>query len=201
MHVLGLGVNIEHPALLESIDGLQRARHTRATEMVARLRDLGIAIDLDAVRARTGEGVIGRMHIANELKELGVVSATQEAFDRYINPGRPAFVRKGMLPAAEAIERIHDAGGLALVAHPGLGKTTRKILGPLLNLPFDGIEAYHISHGDERTKTYLALAAERGLLVSGGSDCHGTIKGRSAEMGKVRTPHEHFERLLAASSS
>ena len=90
--------------------------------------------------------------------------------------------------------RSQEAGGLAFVAHPGLGNTVRRLLPRLLELPFDGIEAYHVSHSDARTDTLLALAKERGLLVAGGSDCHGSIKDRPL-LGSVRVPREHYERI------
>jgi len=108
--------------------------------------------------------------------------------------GRPGYVPKAALPIESALKQIHEAGGLAFVGHPGLGKTTRKLLPRLLELPFDGIEAYHISHSPGRTGELLEIAKQRQLLVAGGSDCHGTVK-RAAEMGKVRVPYAHFARI------
>jgi predicted metal-dependent phosphoesterase TrpH len=140
------------------------------------------------------------MHIAQELLAMGVTKTIQEGFDRFLKHGTPAYVPKKTLCSEDAVAHIHAAGGLAFVAHPGLSKSTRKLLPKLLALPFDGIEAYHISHSPGRTEEFLAVAAERNLLVTGGSDCHGMAKGK-AEMGKVRMPYHHFEKMQVALAS
>ena len=197
VHVLGLGAAPDAEGLCRVLTRLRAGRWERVEGIIRKLKELGITLNAQDVAAQSTVGAAGRMHIANALKARGTVSATQEAFDRYLNFGRPAYVRKTLVPAAEAVGVIHGAGGLALVAHPGLGKTLRKTLPRLLELPFDGIEAYHISHSPERTAALLALAKDRGLAVSGGSDCHGTIKGRHPEMGKVRVPYAVFETLCA----
>jgi predicted metal-dependent phosphoesterase TrpH len=116
-----------------------------------------------------------------------------------MNAGGPAYVPKETMPLADAVDLIHGAGGLAFVAHPGLGKTTRKLLPELLTYPFDGIEAYHVSHSPGRVEEFTTLAQERGLLITGGSDCHGTIKGK-ALLGSVRTPVAVYEAMLNALS-
>ncbi len=197
VHILGLGIDPACVSLAEGLRALREARCTRAEKVMGRLRELGIEMDYAKVRAQTGDGVVSRMHIARELRAMGVIKSTQEGFDRFLNGGRPAFVPKTRMPADEAIEVIHAAGGLAFLAHPGLSKSTRKALPQLVELPFDGIEAYHISHSPGRTEEFLGLARERNLLVSGGSDCHGTMK-KSPEMGKVRTPYTYFAEIRKA---
>jgi predicted metal-dependent phosphoesterase TrpH len=183
VHVLAYGVDERDPDLLDGLATLCASRRARSGAIVERLQALGMDLEgqLDDVAAA------GRMHIARAMTAAGYVKKPQEAFDRYLNPGKGAFVPKWAMPLAEAIERIHGAGGLAFLAHPGLGKTVRKQLPKLLRLPFDGIEAYHISHTAGRVAEFEALAREHGLLVSGGSDCHGTIKG-PALLGRVQTP-------------
>ncbi len=197
VHLLGLGVDIAHAGLLAALKELCESRDSRARRMMALLNQAGIAIEEAQVRRHTAGGAIGRMHLALELRALGVVKQPQEAFDRFLNPGRAAYAPKTTLAAAAAGGLIHAAGGLAFVAHPGLGKTARKRLPRLLELPFDGIEAYHISHTPGRTQEYLELAQARALLATGGSDCHGAVKG-APEMGKVRTPFACFERIQQA---
>lgn len=198
VHVVGLGVDTGNPALNAVLAQLRAGRLDRVRHIVERLRDVGIPLWAEDVLALSPTGAAGRIHIANALKAAGVVANTQEAFDRYLNIGKPAYVRKWLIPVPEAIDAIHGAGGLAFLAHPGLGKTVRRMLPRLLAFPFDGIEVYHVSHGEERTATFLALAKERGLLVAGGSDCHGTVKGRRPEMGRVRLPYEAFAAIKAA---
>jgi 3',5'-nucleoside bisphosphate phosphatase len=193
IHVLALGIDIENDALLKALANLCEARKRRGQDILQQLSEVGIALP-DTLLA-DNDTALGRMHIARAMTEAGHVKKPQEAFDRYLNSGRAAFVPKYAMPTAEAIDAIHGAGGLAFVAHPGLGKTTRKLLPKLLLLPFDGIEAYHISHTPGRVEEFLALAKERGLLVSGGSDCHGTIKDKPL-LGRVHTPVAVYQAIV-----
>ncbi len=196
IHVTGLGIDTGCTALLDALARLRDARAERAHAMMELLHEAGIPIDREAVAARAGGGAMGRMHIAIQLRKMGVTRGTQEGFDRFLKPGRPAYVPKSALPVAEAIDCIHAARGLAIVAHPGLSKSLRNRLDALLELPFDGIEAYHVSHSPGQVDDFLGIARGRGLLIAGGSDCHGTVKG-APEMGKVHVPFAHFEALRA----
>ncbi len=195
-HILGLGVDIESESLLEGLDALRKGRSERAHEIIELLNGAGVAVTRQAVEARA-QGAITRMHIATEVKAMGVTRTVQEVFDRFMLKGRPAYVPKTLMPTAEAIERIHAAGGLAFVAHPGLGSTHRR-LAKMLQLPFDGIEVLHTAHSAGRTEEFKDLARCNGLLMSGGSDCHGTIKGHGPEMGKVKVPESYYERIQEA---
>lgn len=193
LHVLAYGVRPDDADFDAFLEPVRRGRTGRARAILERLRALGFALhetDLADAPARS----LGRMHIARLLRDNGWTKTTQEGFDRYLNFGRPAYVPKMLVPMGEAIAAIHQAGGLAVLAHPGLGKSTHKQLTKLLGLAFDGIEAYHIAHTPAQTAQYLKLAAERDLLVTGGSDCHGTIKGQP-EMGKVHTPPACYHAL------
>ena len=198
IHITGLGMNITDPHFLAAMDGQTVQRQRRLDRILERLRQRGIHIELEAVLRRVAGGSPGRMHVAAELHERGMTRTVQEGFDRFLNPGRPAYVPREDMDAASAIQVIQEAGGLAFLAHPGLGRQVRRLLTALLALPLDGIEAYHIVHSPGETQEYIALAAERKLLVAGGSDCHGTIKGRRHEMGKVRLPYEHYARIQDA---
>jgi predicted metal-dependent phosphoesterase TrpH len=197
VHLLGLGIALDCAPLEEALQYLREARNSRAEDIIALLHEQGIGIELENVRSHTEGTAIGRMHIAQELLAMRVTKTTQEGFDRFLKYGTPAYVPKKTLHAEDAVSRIHDAGGMAFVAHPGLSKSVRKLLPKLLTLPFDGIEAYHVSHSPGRTAEFLAIAEERKLLVTGGSDCHGMAK-RKPEMGKVQTPYAHFEKLQEA---
>lgn len=196
IHVLGLGVDERHGPLTAALDALCVSRRNRGALILERLRALGYDLPALAASAAVSEGAFGRMHIARALADAGHVRKPQEAFDRFMNAGCPAHVPKETMPLADAVDLIHGAGGLAFVAHPGLGKSTRKLLPELLSFPFDGIEAYHVSHSPGRVEEFATLARERGLLISGGSDCHGTIKGK-ALLGTVRTPLAVYEAILA----
>jgi len=191
VHVIGLGIDIASPPLGGALAHLHDARAKRSARMLERLAARGMPLELEA-GAR--EGVVGRMHVARALVTAGHAKTVQQAFDKFLKPGKPGYVGQTKLDCNEAIELIHAARGLAFLAHPGLGAPRRKLL-TLLGLPFDGIECYHSKHSPGQTDQFLQLARDRGLLVTGGSDCHGEAKGR-AEMGRVRLPIEHVERLL-----
>ncbi|HPO14798.1 MAG TPA: PHP domain-containing protein [Candidatus Hydrogenedentes bacterium] len=197
VHIIGLGVDFHDPVLADALGACVAARCARGIQMIARLAELGFELDADLLTARAAGGAVSRMHIAVELRNRGITKSTQEGFDRFLNSGRPAYVPKMLMPARNAIDLIHQAGGFAFLAHPGLSKSIRRLLTPLYELPFDGIEAYHVSHSNSDTGDFLAFAERRRLLVTGGSDCHGSMKG-APEMGKVKTPVFCYETILAA---
>ena len=196
IHVIGLGIDPAHAGLNTELQQQKENRADRAREILARLSKTDIHLTWEEVCQRAPGGLVGRMHLAALLHEKGYSRTVQNAFDRYLNPKRPGWVPKRMASPEQAIAWIQAAGGLAFLAHPGIGKMTRQHLNALLELPFDGIEAYHVHHAPGETAQFLELAAARGLLISGGSDCHGTVKGRSPEMGKVRMPMWHATAIL-----
>jgi predicted metal-dependent phosphoesterase TrpH len=205
VHVLGYGINSGNQSLLAALSELRHGRDQRAVRMIEKLAELGIVLDMDEIRGEVRRGVVGRMHLARKLHELGHAKTVQDAFDRYIGRGKPAFVRKEALSVEAAVALIHTADGLAFLAHPGIGKDVEKKLTPLLTLGFDGIEVYHTRHTPGQVSNFTMLAVERDLLLSGGSDCHGEGKREQPDMGKVRLPQYHVlriqERLCARARS
>jgi hypothetical protein len=195
VHILGLGVDPENDLLNTELNVLVEERESRAEKMVEKLNELEVAVDFDALKERVGEGVIGRMHIAQDILALGHVTTVQGAFDKYIKAGRPAYVPKKGMTCEKAIECIHSAGGLAFVAHPAIGKA-HGALTKILHIPFDGIEVYHSRHTPGHVTELLSIAEEKDLLITGGSDCHGSIKGDAPLMGRVRLPYSHYQRML-----
>ncbi|MEK7794315.1 MAG: PHP domain-containing protein [Candidatus Hydrogenedentota bacterium] len=196
-HVLGLGVRLDDPDLNRALARLLSGRAERASQIVTRLNDLRIPIEVERVFRRSAEGAVGRMHIAQELVEIGFAKTVQDTFDKYLKSGRPAFVSKPLLDSRECIGLIKQAGGLSFIAHPGIVRR-KAIVAGLLDLPFDGLEVFHSKHSSAQSEQFLDVCRERGLLVTGGSDCHGTIKGQSPEMGKVKLAWEHVERIYDA---
>lgn len=196
VHVLGLGVATDSTVLNASIEGLIAGRSDRADAIVDRLNALGVPAQREAIEKSAGAS-IGRMHIAQEIVRLGFATTVQGAFDKYIKAGRPAYVPKKGLDCSEAIRIIHEAGGLAFIAHPGVGKL-HKHLAKLLAFPFDGIEVYHSRHSPGHVSQFTEAARENGLLVSGGSDCHGRVKGEDPLMGSVHVPYDVYARIKDA---
>jgi predicted metal-dependent phosphoesterase TrpH len=193
-HVLAYGVDIEDSDLLALLEENVTAREKRSDEMLSRLTELGVQISLERLPAGAAPG---RMHLALAMRDQGVTKTVQEGFDRYLKYGRPAYVPRRNVLIEDAIAAIHTAGGLAFLAHPGLNEGLRKRLPALFGLPFDGIEAFHSKHSPGDVEGFLQLARERNFLVSGGSDCHGSMKG-APEMGRVQTPYEYFEKIQTA---
>ena len=192
VHILGLGVNPVDAGLAEKLRTLEDERAVRARKIIEKLNALDVPVDYDALCERVGDGVIGRMHIAQDILELGFVDTVQGAFDKYIKAGKPAYVPKTATKVPDAIDAIHEAGGLAFIAHPMIGKT-RNSLSKLLEFPFDGIEVFHSKHTPGHSAELTAIAKDRNLLITGGSDCHGSIKGDPPLMGKVRLHWRHYE--------
>lgn len=193
LHILGLGVDTQNPALRDRLEKMAAVRLERGRAMAARLNALGVPVDFAAIEARAG-GVVGRMHLAKAVVELGHAATVQDAFEKYLKAGRPAYVARESMSAREAVDAIHAADGLAFVAHPGIGRIDSRF-DVLLEIPFDGIEAFHSKHTADQQKRYAALAEKRGLLITGGSDCHGGIKGDPLLIGTVRTPYEVYARI------
>jgi len=168
--------------------------------MLNRLRALGIVVEAEEVLACAMNENVGRPHLARVLAQRGFVSNTDEAFDKYLAEGKPAFVPRPDVTVVEAIQVIHEAGGLASLAHPGLHDHDEAIP-DLVAAGLDAIEAYHGTHTRGQVRHYRRLAERRGLLVTGGSDFHGA-GGRdyAPAPGMPCLPEADFSRLEAAAS-
>ncbi len=181
LHVLAMGLTGEGRGhVREFLEGMRRRRHERNVEMVERFRQQGMNVDLEAVSRLAGGQVIARPHFARLLLERGYVKDLQEAFARWLTPGCPTYVPKRKATPEEVVTAIHEAGALAIAAHPnsltGEGHDILHGLEELGKLPFDGVEAFHPNMKPEWTRVALGFARRRNLLVSGGSDYHGTFK-------------------------
>jgi predicted metal-dependent phosphoesterase TrpH len=200
-HILGLHI-AERSSLEQRLVEVREMRVTRAERMVKRLNELGHAVRMEAVLKESAGGAVGRPHVARALIAGGFVLDAREAFEKYIGNGRPAFIGKDRLAMAEAIELIHGAGGLAILAHPG-PHLTRERVAALVQQGLDGIEVLHPSHSDNIAQHLDALVDEFDLVRSGGSDWHGATDGPRT-LGMMRVPAkwlEDQEARVAANSS
>ena len=193
LHILGYFVDIRNPRLLNEIAKFQSVRQNRIREMVARLNQLNVPLRADAVFELANCRAPGRPHVARALVKAGLCSSLDEAFERFLKKNRPAFVPKFKMSAAIAIELIHQAGGVAVMAHPGLNRTDQVIPG-MVEAGLDGIECFHTKHSHGTSEHYLDMAEKFHLLVTGGSECHGLSKGKPL-IGSVKLPYEHMEKL------
>ncbi len=197
VHVLGYFIDMRSAPLETFLAAQRRRRVDRVREMVDRLAAHGIALDADAIvqpgLADPGRAV-GRPWIARALVAGGHVADSNEAFDRWLERGRPAFVPRSGASPPDVFARIHEAGGLASLAHP-MHVAHDEWLPGFAAAGLDALEAYHTDHNEPATKTYLALAARLGLAVTGGSDYHGDDMHGPGAPGRVSLPREAYERL------
>jgi len=199
VHVLGYFVDGTSAALDAFLAEQRRRRVDRIRQMVSRLAALGMHLDADRIVAPALEDATksaGRPWIARALVAGGHVADTREAFDRWIGRGRPAFVPRLAAPPDEVFARIHDACGLASIAHPGLFGRDEWLSG-FAAAGADALEAYHTEHDQAATARYLDLAARLGVEVTGGSDYHGDETHGARQPGATTLPRERFERLKA----
>ncbi len=193
LHLLGYGIDLTNARLLSELAHFQLVRQNRIREMAARLNELGVPLQPEAVFAIANCRSPGRPHVARALVQAGQCASLDEAFERFLKQHRPAWVPKKKISALEAIELIHQAGGAAVMAHPGLNRSDDAIP-EMVKAGLDGIECFHSKHSAATANHYLKIAEKHRLLVTGGSDCHGMNKGRPL-IGSVKLPYEYVEKL------
>jgi 3',5'-nucleoside bisphosphate phosphatase len=196
VHFLAYFIDTENPGLLAEMTKFQAVRQNRVREMVARLNRLGVGLEAEAVFALANCKSPGRPHVARALVNGRFCARVDEAFERFLKKDRPAFVPKFKMSAARAIELVHQAGGLAVMAHPALNRTD-DIIPAIVEAGLDGIECFHTKHNPAANRRYLDIAKKFNLLVTGGSDCHGLSKGKPI-IGTVKLPYEYVVQLKAA---
>jgi predicted metal-dependent phosphoesterase TrpH len=196
LHMLGYYLDPQNSTLREQLARFQEVRRQRVHDMVDRLNRLRIPLAVETVFALASCRSPGRPHVARALVQGGWCSSLDEAFERFLKKGKPAWAPKFKVPATEAIALIHQAGGLAALAHPGLNHCDEAIP-DLAAAGMDGLECFHTKHSTAMTQRYLETAERHHLLVTGGSDCHGMSKGQPL-IGSLKVPYECVERLREA---
>lgn len=187
MHILGFFIDIGNTALKERLSLLQETRAQRNPKMVEKLRELGVELSYDEILHASGGGQVGRPHFAQVLLRKGYVNTVQEAFDRYLGKGAPAYVNKFRFDPEEAMKLIREAGGIPVLAHPFTlhipsPHQLDALFGELVPLGLMGIEVFYPEHTKDQISLYKGLAQKHDLLVTGGSDYHG-IEADKVEIG------------------
>ncbi len=196
VHILGYFIDPTSPRLLERLARFRHARSRRAERMVRSLADAGIPVTLKEVLRFSQGGAIGRAHIARAIVASGHAVSIRDAFERLIGRDAPHYVAKESPKPEEAISFIIEAGGIPVIAHPGVGDHSY-LIERLTRQGLAGIEAFHADHTPDQRAHYAALARELGLLITGGSDFHGP-QGPNPPLGSVELPAPHIEALLGA---
>jgi predicted metal-dependent phosphoesterase TrpH len=197
LHILGYGFDPNGP-IRQKLEEFQKARAERNPQILAKLAELGMPLTIDEVKKLSGaKNQIGRPHIAKALEAKGYASY-EEAFDKYLTKGGPAYINKAGWSAQECIDLIHESGGVAVIAHPIQmklqGMELRTKLKELADMGMDGIEVVHPDHKPEDQAFFAILAEEFGLLPTGGSDFHGAHKP-GIQLGQGRPPYTYLEAL------
>ncbi len=198
VHILGYGLAPRDDSTRDAIGGLREVRVTRARKILNALNRVGAPVSFERVRALAGDGMIGRPHIARALVEAGHVASVQDAFDRYLAEGAPAYAPNDALTPAEAVKLIHKAHGCAVLAHPSLYRGNLDTLfDHVLEAGLDGIEVLHPDNPDDARARYEALAYRHGLIVTGGSDYHSDNGHHEVSLGVLSLSADRIATLDA----
>ena len=194
VHVLGLWIDPSSAPLQEQLTVLRESRFGRIEEILERLHALGIHLNYDDVLKYAQKDVLSRSHIASALLEKGVVKSKQEAFTTLIGQGAPAYVERYKISPEGAVQLILAAQGVPILAHPGL-LSNLGILPSMVEAGLIGLEVIHSSHTPDQVEFFCNVAAQRGLLPSGGSDCHGPGGKDQVYLGSYTIPLKWVEKL------
>jgi predicted metal-dependent phosphoesterase TrpH len=186
IHILGYYFDPDSSILESAVRRFREKRNRRGEIMLQRLKKLGIDVSMKLVCEIADGSAIGRPHVADAMVKVNAVERFEDAFTHYIGLRGPAYVPKENLTPKEAIELIHSANGLAVLAHPGIAAAERHIK-EFIGYGIDGIEVYHPRHTYAQRKQYMEIVKERHLLATGGSDYHGR-EGRHGMIGSQPVP-------------
>jgi hypothetical protein len=196
IHLLGYFLDYRNQELLEKLKLVQLNRVQRVYKIIKNLGELGLKLNPETVFGISGCATVGRMHIARALVKDGLVGSTAEAFGKYIGDKSPAYVLGFRLSVPEAIKLIQSSGGVAVLAHPYLLHNDALIT-EFTGYGLEGIEVYYPEHSQSMVNFYSDLAKKLNLLVTGGTDFHGSAKPQ-IKLGMIKIPLELVEKLRLA---
>ena len=202
-HILGYGIRLDNHALNQTLNKLREARKNRNPQIIKRLNELGFKISLEDVNLTVADGQLGRPHIAHAMLKKGFVESMDEAFDKFLGAGKPAYVDKERIGCEQAIKMIRGARGVPVLAHPALLNIDDdwqmdELIRNLIKIGMRGIEAYYPEHSSEQTQLYKELAIKYDLLMTGGTDFHGSITPKikmGTGKGNLFIPYKLYEQL------
>ena len=171
-HILGYFIDPDNVALKTHLKSIRESRQARARHILALLEQLGVPITWEQLRAIAGPAAVARPHIARALLQAGHVRTEDQAFDVYLGRDRPAFVERYRLTPKQAIAAIHQAGGVAILAHPARSQA-QSLVAHLASMGLDGLEVYYAGHTPQEMAALTDLSRRYNLVATGGSDFHG----------------------------
>ncbi|SMB96256.1 hypothetical protein SAMN00017405_1486 [Desulfonispora thiosulfatigenes DSM 11270] len=197
IHILGYFCNQNNYNLQNKLKVMQSARRDRMEKIVFILNKLNYKINYEEIIKLSGNGSVGRPHIARLLVEKGYIRSVKEAFNQLLSPGCPAYVERYKITPQEALDLILKAQGIPIIAHPGI-LNDDDIIPQLVNLGLMGIEVWHPDHTKKMSKKYASIAKKHDLLLTGGSDWHGKNKDASFMLGNIKLDYKYVEELKMA---
>ncbi len=193
IHILGYFVDCENVALRRKLQELKDTRYVRAKKIVQNLNNQGVDLRFETVLKIAGEGAIGRPHIATAMLNEELIYSFKEAFEKYIGYDSPAYVEKLKMTPKEVFTLILDAGGLPVLAHPGVTRVDERIPG-FIRDGLAGIEVYHSEHNSAAKRHYAKYCRQHDLALTGGSDFHSQTQTR-AEVGVPKVSYSIVQKL------
>lgn len=195
-HILGYFIDYKSQELAKELARFRGSRETRAQRMVEKLRVMGMAIEWARVQEIAGEGSIGRPHIAEALMEKGYISKFEEAFDKYIGHGKPAYVERDKMTPEEAVALVLRSGGIPVLAHPFTVKDPEALIKTLKAAGLAGMEVYYKDNTPEQSAAMLKLTSKYGLIATGGTDYHAIGDSAEVMIGGADVPVSAAEKLI-----
>jgi predicted metal-dependent phosphoesterase TrpH len=180
IHILGYMMDTTSKPFLDLLSYQQHARIEQTVQIVDKLKKMtSMDIKLEDITSLVAQGgSIGRPHIARAISNAGGTRNVIEAYNKYINDNAPTYVKRKTVSPHEAVETIYEAGGIPVIAHPCDLEIAEELIKDLMNYGLRGIEAYHRKHSPAMVEYYSSMAENFGLVVTGGSDCHGNKMGK-----------------------
>jgi len=198
VHMLGYFINLDDEEFQSELEEFRERRYHRGRGMVRKLNELGVPLKWEIVQEIAGDAPIARPHIARAMLQEGFVDALQDAFDNYLADDAPAYVSRHRMSPEEAVDIIHKAGGVAVLAHPGLVKRYEPIIERLIPYGLDGIELNHPKNSPEVRERVQQMAAGTDIILTGGSDFHRPDRATGdILLGTENPPNDAVERLKA----
>ena len=202
VHIVGLFLDPRDSVLAKRLDSFRQIRKQRNLRMIEKMQAAGVDITMEKVRDLEGDAVITRANLARYLVHVGYAVSIKEVFDKYLSPGLPFYVPKTGVTPEDAVRAIRDGGGTAILAHPLLYDFTPAQLDTciklLKNYGLQGIETYYSTYSPADERNMKRLADRHGLLWSGGSDFHGSVKPHiqiGKGMGHLVIPYDILDKL------
>lgn len=194
VHVVGLYIDVENERLMEHLAFFRDQRYLRGEKIVNKLNELGVPLKMEDVLQVSGTASVGRPHIADAIVKLGAVATFDDAFKYFIGNHKPAYVPKFKISPSQAAEIIHDSGGVAILAHPGITLENDRRITEIMAMGMDGIEIAHPKHQPTQESHFRDLALKNRWLMSGGSDCHGNRRN-TPSVGDCWVDSENLSRI------